>query len=466
MFTKLRNRFLVLNMVIISITMLIAFASIYIITYNNVNNEINMSLRRISGFGRDGMLPQPPQITAKAAQDGISGPFQSEAGNIAGPDIGIIQPNHHNPDESNSDQNALEQNNAAQPPTSGNKPVDRFVTFAVITDSQWNIKTVVSLFKMDSPFYEEAKNIALSQNKENGKFRLDGNNWAYDIKPVTNGYRVTFLDISPQQSILTNLIYTFLAVALITLVLIFLISRFFANKSIKPVKDAFEKQKQFIADASHELKTPLAVIDTNVDVLLSNSADTIENQSKWLQYIKSASVRMAKLTNDLLYLTQVDHSDRKMIFTAFDMSETVQSAILTMEAIIYEHNLSLRYDIEPGLVTYGNCEEIKEVVMILLDNALKYTNANGSVDISLKRRHNDIVLAVSNTGEGIPEDQLGRIFDRFYRIDKSRSRALGGYGLGLAIAKAIIEQHKGRIYAKSVINEKTTFCVELPLSAG
>jgi signal transduction histidine kinase len=200
-------------------------------------------------------------------------------------------------------------------------------------------------------------------------------------------------------------------------------------------------------------------------VLLSNSADTIENQSKWLQYIKSASVRMAKLTNDLLYLTQVDRSDRKTIFAAFDMSETVQSAILTMEAIIYEHDLSLHYDIEPGLVTSGNNEEIKEVVMILLDNALKYTKPKGYVDISLKRRHNDIVLGISNTGEGIPEDQLGRIFDRFYRVDKSRSRALGGYGLGLAIAKAIVEQHKGRIYAKSIKNEKTTFCVELPLSA-
>jgi len=453
MFTKLRNRFLILNMVIISITMFISFATIYFITYKNVNNEINMNLRRISGFNREGVLPMLPQITTKAAQGGTSGPNQSEAGNATRPDISIIQPGQNDP----------AQIITGQLPTVGSKLAERFVTFAIITDDQWNLKTVISLFKMDASFYEEAKKMAVSQNKDYGKFKLDGNNWAYDIKPVTNGYRLTFLDISPQQTILVNLIYTFLAVALIMLVLIFLISRFFANKSIKPVKDAFEKQKQFIADASHELKTPLAVIDTNVDVLLSNSSDTIANQSKWLQYIKSASVRMARLTNDLLYLTQVDHSDRKMIFAAFDMSETVQSAILTMEAIIYEHNLSLHYDIEPGLVTYGNNEEIKEVVMILLDNALKYTNANGSVDISLKRRHNDIVLAISNTGEGIPEDQLGKIFDRFYRVDKSRSRALGGYGLGLAIAKATIEQHKGRIFAKSIMNEKTTFYVELPL---
>lgn len=462
MFTKLRNRFLILNMVIISITMFISFATIYFITYKNVNNEINMNLRRLSGFNREDILPLLPEIKSQLTQRGAVFPILPETGNstvrIAGAGI---ESGRNNPDQSNPTQG-----NSGQSPADGSKqPVERFVTFAVITDSQWNLKTVVSLFKMDASFYEGAKNIAVSQNKEHGKFKLDGNHWAYSVKPLTNGYKVTFLDISPQQSILTNLIYTFLAVALIMLILIYLISRFFANKSIKPVKDAFEKQKQFIADASHELKTPLAVIGTNVDVLLSNSTDTIENQSKWLEYIKSASVRMAKLTNDLLYLTQVDHSDRKTIFTAFDVSETVQSAILTMEAIIYEHDLSLHYDIEPELITYGNNEEIKEVVMIILDNALKYTNPKGSVDISLKRRHNDIVLGISNTGEGIPEDQLGRIFDRFYRVDKSRSRALGGYGLGLPIAKAIIEQHKGRIYAKSIMNEKTTFYVELPLSA-
>lgn len=450
MFTKLRNRFLILNMVIISITMLISFASIYFITYKNINNEINMNLRRISGFGRDmGLLPLPPQIKSRIVQDGTSETPGPEAGSSDAPD--------------NGSKAAPDQKNSVEPPPDESKESsDRFVTFAIITDKQWNKKAVVSLFGMDDSFYETAKKTALSQNREHGKFKLDGNHWAYMIRPAANGYRMTFLDISSQQSILMNLIYTFLAVALVMLVLIFLISRFFANKAIRPVRDAFEKQKLFIADASHELKTPLTVIDTNVDVLLSNSADTIGNQSKWLHHIKSASERMAKLTNDLLYLTQVDNSDRKNIFANFDMSETVENAILTMEAIVYEHDLSLHYNIEPGLLTYGSSEEIKEVVMVLLDNALKYTNVKGSVDISLKRSHNEIVLAVANTGKGIPEDQLDRIFDRFYRVDKSRSRALGGYGLGLAIAKAIVEQHKGRIYAKSIMNEKTTIYVELP----
>jgi signal transduction histidine kinase len=247
------------------------------------------------------------------------------------------------------------------------------------------------------------------------------------------------------------------------LIVIFFISRFFANKSIIPIKEAFDKQKQFIADASHELKTPLAVINTNVDVLLSNGEDAINTQSKWLHYIKSEVERMTKLTNDLLYLTQVNYSDIKMIYSDFNMSDTVESIILTMEAVIYENDILLDYSIEPNLTIYGNSEQIKQVVMILLDNALKYTDPNGNINLNLKREYSNIVLSLTNTGEGIPEEHLDKIFDRFYRIDKSRSRNSGGYGLGLAIAKTIVEQHGGKISVKSILNGSTTFKVELPI---
>lgn len=434
MFNKLRNRFLILNLVIITVMMIIAFASIYLVTYTNVMNEITMNLNRISDFNhkpdKNPGLPQlKPDASKPAPADNMQLPVE---------DIGLLT--------DNMDPSA-----------------ERSVSFIIITDLQWKKTAFTSIFNMDDEFYENAKNAAVSQSKDTGKFKLDDDHWAYQIKPFSDGFRIVFLDITDQQLILTNLIYTFLVVALIMLILIYLISRFFANRSIMPVKAAFDKQKQFIGDASHELKTPLAVINTNVDVLLANGEDTINKQSKWLHYIKSESERMTKLTNDLLYLTQVDYSDVKTIYAGFNLSEAVENVILTMEAVIFEHNISLHYSIEPGLITRGNNEEIQEVVMILLDNALKYTNTNGSVDIILKKRHNDIVLSVTNTGEGIPEEHLEKIFDRFYRTDKSRSRKLGGYGLGLAIARAIIEQHRGRIYAKSTLNEKTTFYIELPL---
>lgn len=391
--------------------MMIAFSSIYLITYNNVRRDIGMELHKISEFS------QRPKENSKE-----------------------LKPNFDNdgPHE------------------------DRSLSFTLITDNEGAIKSSFSVFTMDEDFYENAKKVALSENNVTGQFKLDGNHWAYIIKSYTDGHKITFLDVTSQQGILTNLIYTFLAVAFIMLIFIFFVSKFFANRSIEPIKNAFDKQKQFIGDASHELKTPLAVISTNVDVLLSNGEDSINNQSKWLHYIKSEVERMTKLTNDLLYLTQIDYSDIKMIFSDFNLSEAVENVLLTMEAVIFENNISLQYNIEPNLKAYGNSEQIKQVVMILLDNALKYTNHKGSVNVTLKKHQNNMLFSVTNTGKGIPEEYKDEIFDRFYRIDKSRSRNKGGYGLGLAIAKAIVKEHKGKISVKSVLDESTTFTVELP----
>lgn len=411
MFKELRNKFLILNLVIISIMMIAAFSSIYLITYNDVQREIDMELRKVSELDRKpNDMPREPKPGAN-----ISEPMRQ-----------------------------------------------RSFSFNLTVDNKGVITETFSILDMKEEFYEKAKDIALAKYSQNGKFKLEDTQWAFMIRPYGYGSKIVFLDITSRQSILTKLIYTFIATALIMLFVIFFISRFFANKSIEPIKEAFERQRQFIGDASHELKTPLAVINTNVDVLLSNEDNTIKSQSKWLNYIKSEVQRMSKLTNDLLYLTQVDYSEAKMIFSDFNLSDTVENVIMTMEAVIFENSIMLNYDIEPNLLLNGNSGQMKEVVMILLDNALKYTNVNANIDLTLKKNHNNIILSITNTGKGIAEEHLTKIFERFYRIDKSRSRNSGGYGLGLSISKAIVEQHGGKIYAKSIVDKSTTFTVELP----
>lgn len=135
--------------------------------------------------------------------------------------------------------------------------------------------------------------------------------------------------------------------------------------------------------------------------------------------------------------------------------------MLTMEAVIFEKELRLDYDIEPGLTVNGSSEQIKQVIMILLDNAIKYAGPRGAIEIALRKQHQDVVLSVTNTGEGIASEHLHRIFDRFYRTDASRSRAQGGHGLGLAIAKSIVDRHGGKLYAKSELGESTTFYLHL-----
>ncbi|MEK4371741.1 sensor histidine kinase [Paenibacillus sp. FSL R5-0473] len=446
MFKKLRNRFLIVNLVSISIMMLVAFATIYTITYQNVQRETSMELYKVSDFYHS------PYNSSKMPR-GEDGGMGTGSGTGSGSGSESLP------------SNAMGGDNGG-PGGDPNSPPARSVSFMIKTDDQWKITDTHSRFDMEDTFYTEAlqkvdQNKVGDSERQTGQFALDGTDWAYVVDPSGDGHMIVFIDVTAQQGILTNLIYTFAVVGLVMLIVIYFLSRYFANRSIAPVREAFEKQKQFIGDASHELKTPLAIINTNADVLLANQEDTIANQAKWLHYIKSETERMTGLTNDLLYLTQMDDSRSTMIHAKFNMSDAVESIILPMEAVIFEKNISLDYNIEPNLTVHGNSEQIKQVILILLDNAVKYSGPKGSVNVTLQRQNNDVMLAVSNTGEGIAPEHLDRIFDRFYRTDSSRARKHGGHGLGLAIARSIVDQHKGEVYARSVVGEGATFYVRL-----
>jgi len=167
------------------------------------------------------------------------------------------------------------------PPPGAEEPPDHSVSFFVATDDQGNVTTASSVFEMDEESYESAAQAALSRKRETGDFKLDGGHWAFRLNPTSNGYRIAFLDVSAQQAILARMIYTFLIVAAAMLIVMFLVSKFFADRAIVPIRAAFDKQKLFAADASHELRTPLAAIGSSVDVLLSNTEDPIKNHVKW-----------------------------------------------------------------------------------------------------------------------------------------------------------------------------------------
>lgn len=493
MFKKLRNRFLLMNMVIITFIMLVAFTAIYMITYQNVRRDIAMELQRVSEFYHKGGGPgkkDPGKMSAvPSAQggNGDAGGAESESGLEPGSSFQAAGTAGQGTDDGSSksqggvrrlseggrsggaeaqghgtSQSLQEEGGSPRPMEGGQIPLPELsVSFELKTDREWNLVKTNSRFEMNQDFYEAAKNQAVRSPVRSGRFNLDGTRWAYSVQPSPSGYSVVYLDVTAQLKITTNLIYTFLAVALVMLAVIYITSRYFANRSIEPVRQAFEKQRQFIADASHELKTPLAVINTNADVLLANGEDTVMSQSKWLHHIKSETERMKSLTNDLLYLARMDDVRGQMIFVPFDLSEAVESVILTMEAVIYEKELALTYEIEPHVTVTGSSEQVKQVVMILLDNAIKYANPKGAIHLEIKKQHNRPLLKVANTGEGIAPEHVNRIFDRFYRADASRSRKHGGYGLGLAIAKSIVEGHKGKIFVKSVPNEQTIFVVQL-----
>lgn len=214
---------------------------------------------------------------------------------------------------------------------------------------------------------------------------------------------------------------------------------------IAPVEETFEKQKRFIADASHELKTPLTVIDASCDAYFN------DKQDKWINNIKSESTRMGKLVKDLLDLAKLENS-KELELKKENLSNILESTILTFESLFYEKNIKLEYDIEKNI--YFNCNQdlIKELFGILIDNAINHTKENNKVIVNLINNNKEIILKVKNEGSRIAKEDEEKIFERFYRKDESRNRNNNRYGLGLSIAKNIVEKHKGIISATTKDN--------------
>ena len=323
---------------------------------------------------------------------------------------------------------------------------------------------ITDLLGEDRTSLETALDTISAMQSDHGAITINGVSYRYLVAAKPYGSIAAFLDRSLENETLNRLISSLLVIGGIGMIVLFLVSLYLADRAIRPVGKAWERQKRFIADASHELKTPLTVIAANTDVILSNCQDTVAAQSKWLGYIKSETEQMAKLVNDLLTIAKLDAGENKKTFSPFDLSECVTTACLPHESLAFESGRELILDITPGLSYVGDESGIRQTVGILVDNAVKHASRPGNIQVSLKKdkEANRIRIEVTNPGEGIPEEERERIFERFYRLDSSRARASGGYGLGLSIAKSIVDRHEGSISVHSDAQGMTTFVILLP----
>ena len=263
--------------------------------------------------------------------------------------------------------------------------------------------------------------------------------------PMGNSY--IFTDISAEKDMFTGLYRTCIVIGVFAFLLFFVISIFLSKWAVKPVEEAWNKQKQFIADASHELKTPLTVITTNAELIKTD--DSPENKNKFTDNILVMSKQMRGLVESMLEIARLDNGHLKKEFEKFDLSDVVSDAILPFEALFFEKKQSFNSEIETAIKVNGNPEQIKRVVDILLDNANKYAKENSNVNLILKKHgRNCCRLIVCNEGEEIPDEELKNIFKRFYRGDKTRQMN-NSYGLGLSIAESIVKEHSGKIFAES-----------------
>ncbi|WKY45895.1 ATP-binding protein [Eubacteriaceae bacterium ES2] len=325
---------------------------------------------------------------------------------------------------------------------------DQFVT--VKLDDKLNITEVLG-FKGEADLSDNWISVIDAVLAESSSSEsLDG--YCYQLVEIDDGFMLAIIDQRISDAMNRRTLWTSLTIGGLGLLIFFFIAIFLAKILTKPVEEAFEKQKQFISDASHELKTPISVISINADVLENEIGE-----NKYLSYIKMESNRMDYLVNDLLTLARMDSIKNRDYYKVFDLSQVTEGVSLTFESCAYELNKILQIDIQKNIMLYGDSEKIKQLLSILVDNAIKYASDCGMIRVSLEMKNDERHLSVFNTGEGISLSERNKIFERFYRVDASRSKKTGGYGLGLAIAKSIVEQHGGKIWVEGETGKWISF---------
>ena len=348
---------------------------------------------------------------------------------------------------------------AAQEPPVYGLPGQQRQSCLVIRVTPWG-NTVQSTGGFDLSDEKMLADIVAQASEGENLGELDSYSLRYYRQELPGGLvTLAFADTSAEQTTLRHLTWICVGIGAAAIVVFWLICIGLARWAVRPVEKAWAEQRQFVADASHELKTPLTVILTNAELLQSDGASQ-EQQSQYTHSILAMSHRMRSLVEGLLELARVDNGAVRENFCPVDLSRLVEEELLPFEPVYFERGLTLESAIEPNLSINGSPRHLRQVVGILLDNAMKYAQPQGSVWVRLTRQGSTALLAVSNSGGPLSREECQNIFRRFYRTDRVRTG--GGYGLGLPIARGIVTDHGGKIWAESQ-DGQVTLRVQLPL---
>jgi signal transduction histidine kinase len=285
-------------------------------------------------------------------------------------------------------------------------------------------------------------------------------NYRYVRQEEDSLTRVIFLDYSRSMTTFRVFLATSCGISLLGMLAVFVLLQLFSGRIIQPVAESYEKQKQFITDAGHELKTPLTIIEADAEVLAME-----HGQNDWVQDIQTQTKRLTALTNDLVSLARMEEDQPKLQRIEFPLSDLVEETVQSFQTLATVQGKRFTSTIQPMLSFRGDEKAIRQLLSILLDNALKYSDQGGEVRLTLEQQKKAIRLTVFNTtADPVTREQLSHLFDRFYRADQSRSSSTGGYGIGLSIARAVVNVHKGKITADT--SDGHSLSVQVTLPAG
>lgn len=319
----------------------------------------------------------------------------------------------------------------------------RFFTVTFISDTE----LVINLDNIAAVDTETAVRYAFELNSKGRSKGFKGYYRYLKTSVATeNGEKNMYIFLDCNRELLTfyNFLFTSITVSVIGLLLVLMLLIVFSKFAIKPIAESYEKQKRFVTDASHELKTPLTIISANADVL-----EIEQGGSEWIDSIRNQVMRLKDFTEKLVLLAKMDEEGAPLNKQAFSLSDVVKNSVENFRASIDVGHKTLACDIDSDINYYGDQEMIKVLTDVLIDNAVKYSNDGGTIHVSLKADYNNCIFTVYNTAEYIDVDKLDMIFERFYRLDESRNSGMGGHGIGMSAAKAIVTAHGGTISAES-----------------
>ena len=414
MLKRFQRRFVAITMALVALVSVVAFAALGALTYDNLKSTVDQTL--------DSALDH--------------GGSYSELPYLGGGDVrGNWLPSHS---------------------------VTVTWNGAIYADSDQNTQ-------MNAELLQSAVSAALAQVDASGKAagRISSTQLYFKVQPSKLGYRVAFVDGSSFEASVHRMGLALAGAWLLLMLALLAVTVFLSRYVTRPVVQAWENQQRFIADASHELKTPLTAILADASILAREPDKTVREQQMWLDGISSEAERMRRLTEDMLSLAQADAGQEAApAMVRVDLSQLVERACLQFEPAAFERGLVIEDGIEPGIEVMGSADKLEGMVKTLLENACKYGAGSGApVTVGLRCQHGSALLSVGNGGDPIPPEDLPHVFERFYRSDKSRvqdGESLS-FGLGLAIAKSTAELHKGSIKAESGAGG-TVFSVSLPLA--
>ena len=494
MLKKLRIKFIALNMATVAVVLTVVFTTICVVNHRQsvatVDGALNQAIAQASehqgkqmgkdAFGEgqpDGEQPAP----ADGGSDGSSSPDGQETSvQVAGQAGAAVDPAVGREDAAadvlagSADQElaVADSSDVAAPPTIGGRERDggQVIPVALFSMSADGTMTALGRYNTASisqDVLEQAGEQLAGADEGFGSLSDLG---LFYMKRQAGGVMyLAFADMGSASGWRT-LAATLAVVEVAALAVFFVISLFFSRWALRPVARAWTQQRRFVADASHDLKTPLTVILANTSIALDHPERSVASQSQWLESTQHEAEAMQSLVGDLLALAKMDEEEAaaqsgaaRPAFEEVDLSDVLEGEVLQFESVAFERGVKLESQVEPGIELRGNEQRLRRLAGTLIDNACKYVDDGGAVNVSLSRAGKQAKLEVRNTGAPISPEDLPHVFDRFYRADKARTGGAGGHGLGLAIARVIAEEHGGALTASSTQAEGTVFAATLPL---